>query len=89
MDEGLDVVCMDNLITGSLENIESFFGRPEFVFVQHDVTNFIHVAGKLDYVLLFASPASPIDSPTAAATNRASGLTVTTGKAVPLLVNRL
>ncbi len=61
LDEGLEVVCMDNLITGSLDNIEEFFGRPEFVFVQHDVTNFIHVAGALDYVLHFASPASPID----------------------------
>jgi dTDP-glucose 4,6-dehydratase len=61
MDEGLDVVCMDNLITGSLENIESYFGRDGFTFVHHDVTNFIHVPGKLDYILHFASPASPID----------------------------
>jgi len=61
LDEGLEVVCMDNLITGSLDNIESFFGRPGFFFVQHDVTNFIHVAGELDYILHFASPASPID----------------------------
>jgi len=59
--EGLDVVCMDNLITGSLENIESFFGRDGFQFVHHDVTNFIHVPGSLDYILHFASPASPID----------------------------
>ena len=61
MDEGLEVVCMDNLITGSLDNIESYFGRDGFTFVQHDVTNFIHVPGKLDYILHFASPASPID----------------------------
>jgi len=61
MDEGLEVVCMDNLITGSLENIESFFGRDGFTFVHHDVTNFIHVPGELDYILHFASPASPID----------------------------
>jgi len=61
MDEGLDVICMDNLITGSLDNIESYFGRDGFTFVQHDVTNFIHVPGKLDYILHFASPASPID----------------------------
>jgi dTDP-glucose 4,6-dehydratase len=61
LDEGLEVVCMDNLITGSLENIESFIGRDGFTFVHHDVTNFIHVPGKLDYILHFASPASPID----------------------------
>ena len=61
MDEGLEVVCMDNLITGSLENIESYFGRDGFTFVHHDVTNFIHVPGKLDFILHFASPASPID----------------------------
>jgi dTDP-glucose 4,6-dehydratase len=59
--EGLDVVCMDNLITGSLANIEHLFGRDGFIFVDHDVTNFIHVAGRLDFVLHFASPASPID----------------------------
>ncbi|HSO24433.1 MAG TPA: UDP-glucuronic acid decarboxylase family protein [Chondromyces sp.] len=61
LDEGLEVVCMDNLITGSLDNIESYFGRDGFTFVQHDVTNFIHVPGELDYILHFASPASPID----------------------------
>jgi len=61
MDEGLDVICMDNLITGSLDNIESYFGRNGFTFVHHDVTNFIHVPGTLDYILHFASPASPID----------------------------
>jgi dTDP-glucose 4,6-dehydratase len=61
LEEGLDVVCMDNLITGSLDNIEHLFGRDGFIFVKHDVTNFIHVAGRLDYVLHFASPASPID----------------------------
>ncbi|MCG6950238.1 MAG: SDR family oxidoreductase [Acidobacteria bacterium] len=61
LDEGFEVVCMDNLITGALENIESFFGRDGFTFVHHDVTNFIHVPGRLDYILHFASPASPID----------------------------
>ncbi len=61
LEEGLDVVCMDNLITGNLENIEHLFGRDGFIFVEHDVTNFIHVAGRLDFVLHFASPASPID----------------------------
>jgi dTDP-glucose 4,6-dehydratase len=52
---------MDNLITGSLDNIEGYFGRDGFTFVHHDVTNFIHVPGRLDYILHFASPASPID----------------------------
>jgi dTDP-glucose 4,6-dehydratase len=61
LDEGIDVVCMDNLITGSLENIEDYFGRDGFTFVHHDVTNFIHVPGRLDFILHFASPASPID----------------------------
>ncbi|NOZ79560.1 MAG: SDR family oxidoreductase [Acidobacteria bacterium] len=61
LDEGCSVVCMDNLITGSLTNIEHLFGREGFVFVKHDVTNFIHVPGRVDYILHFASPASPID----------------------------
>ena len=61
LDEGLEVVCMDNLITGTLDNIESYFGRDGFTFVHHDVTNFIHVPGELDFILHFASPASPID----------------------------
>ena len=61
LNEGLEVVCMDNLITGSLDNIEEYFGRDGFYFVHHDVTNFIHVAGPLDYILHFASPALPID----------------------------
>jgi len=61
LDEGLKVVCMDNLITGSLHNIEGLFGREGFCFVKHDVTDFIHVPGQLDYILHFASPASPID----------------------------
>jgi dTDP-glucose 4,6-dehydratase len=52
---------MDNLITGSLDNIEDYFGREGFTFVHHDVTNFIHVPGSLDFILHFASPASPID----------------------------
>ena len=59
--EGFHVVCMDNLITGTLANIEHLFGREGFTFVQHDVTNFIHVPGRLDFILHFASPASPID----------------------------
>lgn len=59
--EGYEVVCMDNLITGSLSNIEHLVGREGFIFVKHDVTNFIHVPGQLDVILHFASPASPID----------------------------
>ncbi|MEL6905924.1 MAG: UDP-glucuronic acid decarboxylase family protein [Planctomycetota bacterium] len=52
---------MDNLLTGSLENIEHLFGRKEFLFMEQDVTEFIHVTGHLDAILHFASPASPID----------------------------
>ena len=57
---GSEVVCMDSLLTGSLENI-AHIRDPRFLFVKHDVTNFIVVDGPLDYVLHFASPASPID----------------------------
>ena len=59
--DGCQVIAMDNLITGALSNIEHLFGNPDFVFHQQDVTNFIHVPGRLDYLLHFASPASPID----------------------------
>ena len=59
--DGCHVVAMDNLITGALANIEHLFGRPDFVFYEQDVTNFIHLSGRLDYILHFASPASPID----------------------------
>lgn len=55
------VIGMDNLITGSLENIEHLFKLENFEFYNHDVSKFIHVAGELDYILHFASPASPID----------------------------
>jgi len=58
---GYDVICMDNLITGNLDNIAHLFGNDRFKFIKHDVTNFIHVDGKIDYILHFASPASPID----------------------------
>src|SRR5207244_776215 len=57
---GCEVVCMDNLLTGSLDNIRHI-QDPRFVFVEYDVTNFLSVKGDLDYVLHFASPASPID----------------------------
>jgi len=56
-----EVVAMDNLITGDLKNIEHLFSLPQFNFYEHDVSNFVHVSGKLDYILHFASPASPID----------------------------
>ena len=59
--EGLHVIAMDNLITGDLKNIEHLFGLEQFEFHHHDVSKFIHISGKLDYILHFASPASPID----------------------------
>lgn len=59
--KGHYVVCIDNLITGNLKNIEHLFGNDKFLFIKHDVTNFIHVQGKVDAVLHFASPASPED----------------------------
>lgn len=59
--EGYSVIGMDNLITGDLKNIEHLFLNKDFVFYNHDVTTFVHVPGKLDYILHFASPASPID----------------------------
>jgi len=59
--EGYHVIGMDNLITGDLKNIEHLFKLKEFEFYHHDVTKFVHVPGDLDYILHFASPASPID----------------------------
>lgn len=59
--EGYSVVAMDNLITGDLKNIEHLFPLEDFEFFHHDVSNYVHVAGDLDYILHFASPASPID----------------------------
>jgi dTDP-glucose 4,6-dehydratase len=59
--EGYRVVGMDNLITGDMANIEHLFPLKEFEFHHHDVSKFVHVAGDLDYILHFASPASPID----------------------------
>ncbi len=55
------VIGMDNLLTGNLANIEHLFKLPNFEFYHHDVTKFVHVPGRLDYILHFASPASPID----------------------------
>ncbi len=59
--DGFRVIGMDNLITGSLKNIEHLFGHPHFEFHKHDVSKYIHVPGELHYILHFASPASPID----------------------------
>ena len=59
--EGCEVIAMDNLITGSLKNIEHLMSNEYFSFHHHDVSKFVHVSGNLDYILHFASPASPID----------------------------
>ncbi|MCW9037378.1 UDP-glucuronic acid decarboxylase family protein [Altibacter sp.] len=61
LEEGYQVIAMDNLITGDLKNIEHLFKLEDFEFYHHDVTKFVHVPGKVDYILHFASPASPID----------------------------
>ncbi len=59
--EGFKVVCVDNLITGNTNNIAHLFGNDDFKFVKHDITNYIYLPGRIDYILHFASPASPID----------------------------
>ncbi|WP_069132987.1 UDP-glucuronic acid decarboxylase family protein [Rhodohalobacter halophilus] len=59
--EGWDVICMDNLLTGAKSNIAHLIGEDRFSFIKHDVTNYIVVEGDLDLILHFASPASPID----------------------------
>ncbi|MFI5195652.1 MAG: UDP-glucuronic acid decarboxylase family protein [Chitinophagales bacterium] len=59
--EGYEVIGMDNLLTGNIKNIEHLFPVREFQFYHHDVTKFVHVPGNIDYILHFASPASPID----------------------------
>ena len=61
LDEGFHVIGMDNLITGSLLNIEHLMENPNFDFYHYDVTKFIHIPGELEFILHFASPASPID----------------------------
>jgi dTDP-glucose 4,6-dehydratase len=61
INEGYHVIGMDNLITGDLKNIEHLFKLEQFEFYHHDVTKFIHIPGQLDFILHFASPASPID----------------------------
>ncbi len=59
--DGHEVVCIDNLLTGAARNVEHLVGEPGFLLINHDVTNFIHVGGDIDFVFHFASPASPID----------------------------
>ena len=59
--EDFKVICVDNLLTGNMENISHLIGDENFSFIKHDVTNYIYVSGKVDYILHFASPASPID----------------------------
>ena len=59
--EGDNVICIDNLITGSTDNIAHLLGNPKFKFIKHDVTEYTYIKEELDYILHFASPASPID----------------------------
>ncbi len=61
LNENFKVICVDNLITGNINNIAHLAGNEEFSFVKHDITNFIYLPGRIDYILHFASPASPID----------------------------
>jgi len=61
LEEGHEVLCLDNLITGTTDNIAHLAGAPKFSFVKHDVTHFIFVEGRVDAILHFASPASPVD----------------------------
>ena len=58
--EGHDVIVLDNLLTGDVSNVEPLFKDKAFSFVKYDVTNYIHVEGKVDFIFHFASPASPI-----------------------------
>lgn len=59
--KGHRVICMDNLLTGSMDNVAHLIGHERFMFIDYDVTNYIYVEGKVDNILHFASPASPID----------------------------
>ncbi|GIK60543.1 MAG: SDR family oxidoreductase [Ignavibacteriota bacterium] len=61
LSEGLKVICVDNLITGNTDNIAHLAGNENFSFIKHDVTNYIFIPGNVDYILHFASPASPVD----------------------------
>lgn len=59
--EGYKVIAVDNLITGNTNNIAHLIGNENFSFVKHDITNYIYLPGRIDFILHFASPASPID----------------------------
>ncbi|MEI8188754.1 MAG: NAD-dependent epimerase/dehydratase family protein, partial [candidate division NC10 bacterium] len=59
--EGHEVICADNLITGNLKNIAHLFGREGFRFLKQDVTEYLYIEGPVQYILHFASPASPVD----------------------------
>ena len=61
LERGYDVLCLDNLLTGSTDNIAHLLGNPKFKFAKHDVTEYMFVEGPVDAVLHFASPASPVD----------------------------
>jgi len=61
LEENFKVICVDNLITGNVNNISHLAGNEDFSFVKHDITNYIYLPGRIDYILHFASPASPID----------------------------
>jgi dTDP-glucose 4,6-dehydratase len=61
LEEKFKVICVDNLITGNVNNITHLAGKEDFSFVKHDITNYIYLPGRIDYILHFASPASPID----------------------------
>lgn len=61
LSEGMKVICIDNLLTGNIQNISHLFGNSNFSFIKHDITNYIFVPERIDYILHFASPASPID----------------------------
>jgi len=61
LNEGLKVICVDNLLTGNINNLAHLSGNENFSFVKHDVTNYIYLPDRIDFILHFASPASPID----------------------------
>src|SRR5213596_3690443 len=61
LEQGYEVLCIDNLVTGNTENITHLLGDPRFKFVKHDVTEYLYIEGRVDAILHFASPASPID----------------------------
>ncbi len=60
IEKNIKVICIDNLITGNINNIEHLFGNTNFEFLKHDVTNFIHVPGKVDYVFAISQPPNTI-----------------------------